>query len=224
MDKRFLLILGVVIAVFIGLVAMSGDSEDSGATFDGNPLEVQETDVTQGSAESGVTLIEYADFQCPGCGALFPALQQVKQDLDGQFLFVFRHFPLTTIHPNAMAAHRASEAARLQGKFWEMHDLLFARQQVWSNSNNAPQIFEGYAEELELDLEQYKTDVASQTVLDAIQTDRDSGNQLDISATPTLYLNGERIDTPRTVDELRQVLQAAIDAAAGSDQGTEATE
>jgi protein-disulfide isomerase len=117
-----------------------------------------------------------------------------------------------------MASHRAAEAAGLQGKFFEMHDLLFGRSLEWSSASNAGAIFESYALELSLDIEKFKSDVASETVFKAISFDQDSGNQLNISATPTLLLNGQEIPTPASVDELRQTIQATIDQANQSNQ------
>ncbi|HEX9679423.1 MAG TPA: thioredoxin domain-containing protein [Candidatus Saccharimonadales bacterium] len=217
MDKRFIAILIAVVAVMIGVFALSGGkSGTSNATFEGDPTQVQADDWAQGPADAKVTLIEYGDFQCPGCAALFPALEQVKQELGNEFRFIFRHFPLTSIHPNAMAAHRAAEAAGLQGKFWEMHNQLYQTQQVWSGVSNAPELFEGYAQELGLDMDKYRTDIASQTVFDQISKFQDSGNQLGLTSTPSLLLNGEVIPNPATIDDLRQLIQSAIDATNGS--------
>lgn len=211
MDKKFWLILGVIVAVMIGLFALSGGKSDTSNTrFEGNAREIQSTDKILGSADSPVVLIEYGDFQCPGCGALFPALQQVKQEFSQDLAFIFRHFPLSNIHPNAMAAHRAAEAAAKQGKFWEMHDMLFTRQQQWSTVSNAPATFAAYAEELGLNMDQYSSDVASQEVFDIISRDLDSGKQVDVTGTPTLLINGERVATPSSIEELRQLVQEAI--------------
>jgi protein-disulfide isomerase len=220
MDKKFGLILGVVVVGLIAIAALTGGGSSGGkVTFEGNPREIQPSDYTQPSYASvdeipadEVVIIEYADFQCPGCAALWPVMDALKQDPDVAFTYVFRHFPLVNIHPNSMAAHRAAEAAGRQGNFFGMHDLLFQRQQQWSSATNAVAIFESYAEELGLNVEQFKTDAASQDVFDSISSDQDSGNQLNLTGTPTLLLNGEQIATPRTLDELKQQL---LDAGAG---------
>lgn len=214
MDKRFMLILGLVVAVLIGVFLIAGGKESTGdAKFSGDPKAVQANDWTEGPSDAKVVLMEYGDFQCPGCGTLFPALEQVKEQFGSQFLFVYRHFPLTSIHPNAMAAHRAAEAAGRQGQFFPMHDILFTRQSQWSTASDASAIFETYAQELNLNLDQFKTDVASQEVFDVISQHMDSGNQLGIASTPTLLLNGEKITNPSTVEELTQVIQDAINTA-----------
>lgn len=213
MDKKFLLILGVVVAAIIGVFVLAGGKQATSDTkFTGDATQVQPDDWTEGPADAKVVLIEYGDFQCPGCGALWPALEQVKSELGDKFLFVYRHFPLVSIHPNAMASHRSAEAAGKQGKFFEMHDLLFGRQAQWSNSSNAAGIFETYAQELGLNIDQYKTDVASSEVFDKISKFMDSGTQLNLTATPSLLLNGQKIDNPASVDELKQVLEEAIAA------------
>lgn len=218
MDKKFMLILGLVVAVLIGIFLIAGGKEDGGgAAFTGDPKVVQSNDWKEGPADASVVLIEYGDFQCPGCGALFPALEQVKEELGSQFLFVFRHFPLTNIHPNAMAAHRAAEAAGIQGQFFAMHDMLFTRQSQWSSSSDASSIFETYAQELNINVDQFKNDVASQEVFDVISQQMDSGNQLGLSSTPSLLLNGEKIENPSSVEELTQVIQEAINAASADE-------
>lgn len=216
MDKRFMIILGLVIVGMISLFTFGGNnSSSSDSKFDGDPNQIQLNEAKlQGSASAPVKIIEFADFQCPGCAALFPALQQIKSEFPVDIQFAFRHFPLPpNIHPNAMAAHRAAEAARLQGKFWEMHDLLFQRQQLWSGSNNATQIFEGYAQEIGVDINQYRTDFISQAVLDSIQSDQEGGSRIGINSTPTLIINGQKIETPDSLDKLRQIVQDAINSA-----------
>jgi protein-disulfide isomerase len=219
MDKKFSLILIGIIIMMVGLFAVAGDKQSSNSSdFEGNPRTILDGDYIRGSTDAKVTIIEYADFQCPGCAALFPAIQQVEAEFGDDIAVVFRHFPLVSIHPNSMASHRAAEAAGLQGKFFEMHDLLFGRSLEWSSTSNAGAIFESYALELSLDIEKFKSDVASETVFKAISFDQDSGNQLNISATPTLLLNGQEIPTPASVDELRQTIQATIDQANQSNQ------
>jgi protein-disulfide isomerase len=219
MDKKFSLILIGIIIMMVGLFAVAGDKQSSNSSdFEGNPRTILDGDYIRGSTDAKVTIIEYADFQCPGCAALFPAIQQVEAEFGDDIAVVFRHFPLVSIHPNSMASHRAAEAAGLQGKFFEMHDLLFGRSLEWSSASNAGAIFESYALELSLDIEKFKSDVASETVFKAISFDQDSGNQLNISATPTLLLNGQEIPTPASVDELRQTIQATIDQANQSNQ------
>ncbi len=195
MSKRFLLLIAVVIAVIGGVILLKKDNAgapegDSGAT----------TNHTFGE-NTAVTLVEYGDFECPACGNYFPILKQLKDEYGQEFTFQFRHFPLTQIHQNAYAAHRAAEAAGKQGKFWEMHDLLYQNQRAWSanagmSQSGAISLFESYAQQLELDMDQYKTDFASTDVNSAINADISAGNELRVSSTPTFFLNGERLENP----------------------------
>jgi protein-disulfide isomerase len=176
---------------------------------------VAENDHIKGDKASKVVLVEYADFQCPSCAAMHPLLEQATTELSGNFVFVFRSFPLTSIHPNSLAAHRAAEAANLQGKFFEMHDLLYANQTKWSSANNPEKEFEKFAKQIGLDVEKYKKDVISQKVLDRINIDMESGEAEKVESTPTLYLNGKKLDSEqfRTYDKLKSTLEKAIQEA-----------
>jgi protein-disulfide isomerase len=123
---------------------------------------------------------------------------------------VYRHYPLRQIHPQAQAAAEAAEAAGIQGKFFEMHDLLFERQSSWAGSSSARSTFESYAEELELDLEQFKADVKSDAVKDKIDNDYSSGLQSGIQGTPSFFFNGTRIQNPSGFEPLRQMIEAEL--------------
>lgn len=217
-----------VVAVMIGVfIAGGGKQETNDTPFEGNPREVQATDHVSGAEDAAVTLIEYADFSCPACAGLFPILEAAKVEFGDDFRVVFRHFPLTSIHPNANAAHRAAEAAGNQGMFFEMHDLLYERQASWAaaqsglSTTQAIDLFASYAEELGLDMDQYRTDVNGDEVFSVITSDQDSGNQLNISATPTLLINGEIIDNPPDAAAFFDLIQAEIDAVNGESGETE---
>ena len=233
-DKRFMILVFGLIAVFAGAIFLFGNSDEGSQSFIGDPLEiqtgepqyetnedgeeiqlpVQQADHTKGAGAKNITLIEYGDFECPACFGIYPELAQVEAAYGDDITIVFRHYPLAT-HLNALAAHRASEAAANQGKFWEMHDLLFENQPSWSqqtsgtNTSEATALFEGYAEQLGLDMDQFRTDVESQAVLDRINNHKDSGLQLGVSATPTIYLNGEEVNY-RTYAEFAAAIDQLI--------------
>lgn len=212
MNKRFLILFVIVIAAFIGLVVFNKKGGDDNQ----NTPQATVTNHVQGTGTSGVTLTEYGDFQCPACGSYYPILKQVKAKYGDQIVFQFRNYPIVAIHPNAMSAHRAAEAADKQGKFWEMHDLLYERQASWTNSNAVAQIFEGYAGELGLNIEQYKTDLASAEVRAMINADLDAGKQLNITSTPGFVLDGKKIeDNPRDLDGFSALIDEAIKAKTG---------
>ena len=196
-DKIFKIVMGVLIVGAFGMMLLKGG---------GDSVNAQPTDHTYGKSDSPVRLVEYGDFQCPACFRYYPVLKEVKEKYKDQIAFQFRNFPLTSIHQNAMAAHRAAEAAANQGKFWEMHDLLYERQQSWSQSNSPAATIERYAEELGLDLEQFNADVAIAETLGVINADMDEGQSLGATGTPTFVLNGEKIVTPDPTLEAFSIL------------------
>ncbi len=209
MSKRFLIILAVLVLGFIGFVVFQG-KKDTGNSANGDSA-AQASEHKKGAGNKGVTLVEYGDFQCPVCGVYFSVLQQVKEKYGDDITFQFRNFPLTQIHQNAMAAHRAAEAAAKQNKFWEMHDMLYERQQSWSSSQNVSQIMEDYAAELAINVEQFKTDYQSAEVNAVINADIEAGNGLKVTGTPTFFINGEKIESPgRTLEEFSKSIDDAI--------------
>ena len=213
MNSRFAIIMAVLVVGLIGLLVVTSNNngENGEATTPSNNV--------YGEGESGVTLIEYGDFQCPACAAYYPIVKQIKADFGEEIVFQYKHFPLIEIHPNAMVAHRASEAAAKQDKFWDMHDILFERQQEWADSNDAQQIIDGYANEIGLDFDQYKEDAASSAVLGVINADRETGNELGITGTPGFVLNGEVIDElPREYEDTKAFIEQAIEEAEAKDE------
>jgi len=228
-EKRFWLILAAVVVVLIGVFMLTGGKANDGSSdFAGDATEVQDDDhIVNPEASRDVVLIEYGDFECPGCAALYPVLKQVETEFSDTVTFIFRHFPLTSIHQNAFAAHRAADAAGRQGQFFGMHDLLYENIETWNGPSSvdptgatidqAAAIFEQFAAQLSLDVEQFKADYASEDVARFINTQAGSGRQLNLSSTPSLLLNGEQIATPGSLEELRATLQAAVDQAANSE-------
>lgn len=209
MNNRFLIILAVLVLGFVGFLIYQGKEDNT--TDGGGEQGVQASEHTVGAGTANVTLVEYGDFQCPSCGAYFPVLDSIKEKYGDQITFQFRHFPLTQIHQNAMAAHRAAEAAAKQGKFWEMHDLLYERQNLWSQSNNAATIMEDYATELALNIDQFKADFASSDVNATINADIAAGNEKGVTGTPSFILNGEKIESPQpSVEAFTAILDEAL--------------
>ena len=153
-----------------------------------------------------MTLIEYSDFQCPACGSYFPVVERLLLE-NPQIRFVYRHFPLQQ-HVNAFAASQAAEAAGKQGKFWEMHETLFTNQTAWETSKTAKTIFEGYASDLGLDMEEFMNDYSSEEIKDKINADLKSGLKAGINSTPTFYLNGNKIQ-PNGYEEFKKLISDA---------------
>ena len=138
---------------------------------------------------SPVVLEEYGDYQCPPCGLLYPELKKIEAEYGNQVQIVFHHFPLRTLHKNALAAAHAAEAARNQKKFWEMHDRLYRNQSAWSEAADPRELFVSYARELGLNVEQFRTDMESNQVDQRISADVQRGASLGVTGTPTVFLD-----------------------------------
>lgn len=172
--------------------------------------EIVSSDQTKGNKKSKIELIEYSDFQCPACSYYHPYLKQIVEEFSGQIRFAYRHFPLSQ-HQNAELAAKAAEAAGKQNKFWEMHDLLFENQSMWSASNKAGDIFAALAASLNLDVNKFNADINSQEIKDKVANDLQSGLSIGVNATPTFILNGQKLD-PNGLNPqaLREQINAAI--------------
>lgn len=205
-----LLGIGALILGAIGGLIWIGEQQDGGTQP--SPLEssVSEIDHVMGPETATLTLIEYADFQCPTCAAYAPLLSQLSSAYPDDLRVVYRFFPLQTIHPNATLAAQAAEAAGRQGKFWEMHDLLFAKQTDWNREANAHDKFTAYAASLGLDVEQFKTDIDSKEVKNRVAADYRSGAAARVNGTPTFFLNGEPLENPRGLDAFKAIIDAKL--------------
>lgn len=209
MNKQFFAVIILVIVALVGLFTFTSKKDSNNESP--NISSAEQSSHIAGKADSSVTLIEYADFQCPACKSYFPIVTQLKEEYGDKVAFQFKHFPLVQIHQNAFIAARAAEAAGNQGKFFEMHDLLFENQETWASSTSPTKIFEGYAQELGLDLEKFKTDSASSGVADIINNDVKSAQAAGANSTPTFVLNGKKIDkSPQSIEDFRKLLDEAL--------------
>jgi protein-disulfide isomerase len=145
-----------------------------------------------GADEAPVLLEEFGDFQCAACASLHAVLKALEAEFGSRIVIVFRQFPLSS-HAHALEAARASEAAGLQGKFWEMHDLLYENQAAWKDAAQVAPIFDEYATRIGLNLDQFKRDVSSQAVTKRLQLDRERGSWIGVNSTPTIFLNGREV-------------------------------
>lgn len=141
-----------------------------------------------------VTIVEFGDFQCPACGAAHPVIEQILQDNKDQVNFVFRNFPLSNIHANAIVSALAAEAAGEQGKYWEMHHKIYDTQDKWSESKTAIDIFVDYAKELNLDVDKFKKAIEENKFKDKIEKDFADGQTIGVNVTPTFFVNGEKME------------------------------
>ncbi|MDT5295206.1 MAG: hypothetical protein QOJ76_2086 [Acidobacteriota bacterium] len=225
----FVIIGGVLVAVIVAVVLMSRPTTTNSATQqsyspDAGANAAQPTRAAmpgapnpyaRGGANAPVTLEEFSDFQCPACGGLEPGLRRVVNDYGERVRLVFRNFPLA-MHRYAFQAARAAEAAGQQGKFWEMHDMIYDNQKEWTDSMEPRVQFEAYATRLGLDVQRFKADLERQDLADRIKADYSRGMSLNVRGTPTLYLNGRELVPGKLVTEedLRREIDAALGPAA----------
>jgi protein-disulfide isomerase len=162
-------------------------------------------DHAQGHADALVTLVEYGDYQCPYCGAAYQVVKRVQHALGKKLRFVFRNFPLTQAHPYAMIAAEAAEAAALQGKFWEMHDLIYENQ-----NNLEPDVLPAWAEKLGLNLDEFGTAIKQGEIIKRIKDDRKSGIRSGVNGTPCFFINGVRHDGSADNESLGEALEEQL--------------
>lgn len=201
--------IALVIVLSVGLITKITLSSQGTLLY----ANVSASDWTQGDPKSKVTLIEYSDFQCPACAYYYSFVKAIVGEFGGHMLFVYRIFPLRTIHPNSQIASQAAEAAGIQGKFFEMHDLLFTNQSEWSPqpSDEVTDFFVKYAQQLNLDLNQFVADMNSRKVIDQVNKDYDRAINAGLSVTPTFFLNGVKINNPRALEDFRTLIRTTIE-------------
>jgi protein-disulfide isomerase len=160
-----------------------------------------------GPASAPAHLEEFGDFQCPPCGLFHPILEQMHAEFGDRLSITFREFPLVPAHQHALAAASAAEAAGLQGKFWEMHDLIYEHQADWKDQFDVRPIFEGYAKQIGLDLDRFKRDMNGDVVAQRIFQDGKRAHSLGVKGTPTVFLNGREVPFESLpADKLRVVI------------------
>src|SRR6266850_1986796 len=210
---RPLLIIAIVLLVSVigGVVFLRSRQIPDSA---GNPQpasEVPPETAKKVPADTVVTLEEFGDYQCPPCGELHPTLKKLKAEFGPNLNFIFRNYPLSEIHKNALLAAQAAEAARVQNRFWEMHDLLYESQKVWSDDVNPKPIFIKFARDLGLDTDRFVRDQESGEVKLRIEADRETGAKLGVNGTPSVFINGRRLrDTATTPDGVRKGIELMV--------------
>ncbi|KKS01476.1 MAG: Na+/H+ antiporter, NhaA family protein, nonfunctional [Candidatus Yanofskybacteria bacterium GW2011_GWA2_41_22] len=207
--KRFLLwalVLAGTAGLIFGMVKLGGSEPDQSAILINA---VSPSDWTKGNKEAKVVLVEYSDFQCPACAYYYPLLKKLSQDFGDKVSFTYRHFPLRQ-HINARLAAYAAEAAGKQNKFWEMHDLIFENQTKWENRGDAEKVFKEFANSLDLNADLFKNDLDSKEIKDKVENDLQSGVKSQVNSTPTIFLNGKKIEVPPNYDELQNIINEAV--------------
>ncbi len=212
-DTKIIAVIGVITVLIIGVALFFLGGNSGGGTSQNqqnanvpanSPLLVRPDSFKIASPSAKVTVVEFADYECPACGEAEPGVQQILKDYNGKINYVFRNFPLPQ-HQNAIPAAMAVEAAGEQGKFLEMGSKLFSTQSDWVNLNNPNPIFVSDAQALGLNTTKFSQDLQSQTLKDKIQRDYQDATALKIEATPTFFVNGERL-TGADYNTLKQAI------------------
>jgi protein-disulfide isomerase len=171
--------------------------------------ENQEPTHVRGPAQAPVTLEEFGDFQCPPCGMISGPLLEIEKDYGPKLRVIFRNFPFPN-HQHALEAAYAAEAAGLQGRYWEMHDLLYKEQANWSNAPDVKQLFVSYGKILGLEMDRFETDMAGPTAKARVTADQERGKSLGVNATPSIFINNQGLP-PKSLNPT--ALRAAIEEA-----------
>ena len=207
-EGKFLGSVGLVIVILFGYYFYAISTNPS--TGESELVTITQTDHVRGAKDGKVTLVEFGDFQCPACGAYEPIVRQVMADNKNTLKLSFRHFPLTQMHKNALLGAKASEAAALQGKFWEMHDILYDKQEEWAEALNARDSILNYAKILGLDTAKFATALDDKTIEDKILAEYTEGVHLGIQGTPTFFLNGKKVENnPRDLAAFNKMIKDA---------------
>jgi len=192
----------VAVLAFVGIAA--------GALYYGGVFGNSQNDTPSQSERTAkqVEILKYSDYSCPACAVYAPLEKQLESEFGEMVEFGFRHFPLESF-PNSELAAYAAEAARNQGKFREMHDMLFERQQEWSPAQaNAEQIFMDYAEMLELDLEQFEADLDNEEIHEKVESNLQEGIRRQVNATPTYFVDGHKIrQNPQSYEQFKSIVE-----------------
>jgi protein-disulfide isomerase len=206
------IIIGSVLVLAIAAGAFFYSSSKPPAQSSGQTTMTPDPATSGASMSRGIVLVEeYGDYQCPPCGALHPEMNKVKAEFGDRIRFVFYQLPLITIHPNANDAARAAIAARLQGKFWEMHDMLYSTQKEWAELPTVRPMAAGFAGQLGLNVDRFVKDLDSPQVIAAVADDVRRAESFGVNSTPTLFIAGRRVeDADMTPEKIRSLIRAQL--------------
>jgi protein-disulfide isomerase len=217
-SKGFWFIVAAIIAGAAGMIVLANRSSQPPVSTQADLAHVQPDDHVRGKADASVVLIEYGDLECPACGSYDPFVETLYSEYGDRVAFVFRHFPISSAHPRAVTAARAAEAAGKQGAFFEMVHLMYVQQRSWDSRNNPDldpsAVFDSFAVGLGLDIDKFRADMSDDSTLDFINAQRDASRQFEVGSTPTFILNGKKLETPRSLEEFRRLLDEALTATA----------
>lgn len=196
----------LIILVIAGLIWLV-NSPSTSSTDSIKVAPVSKRDFTNGDIKAKVTLIEYSDFQCPACAAYYPVVKQLLAEEKDKIYYIYRMFPLTNIHPNSHISAQAAYAAHKQGKFFEMMDILFTKQNDWAPLQDPRPTFIDYAKTLKLDIAKFTTDMNSDEAKKFVNDSENEANNEGINATPTFIVNGVKITNPSSYDDFKKLIE-----------------
>lgn len=206
--KTVMVVLLVSVLVVVGAAVLLTSNQGSGSGGETSiDVALTSSDQIRGSLDAKIMLLEYSDFQCPACKAYEPLVKKVLEEYSDEVFLVYRHFPLRQTHENAQLSAQAAEAAGKQQKFWEMHDLLFIKQEEWAEEKDFSVKLKSYAEELELNVDQFEKDLESDEGKRKIDEDYASGLKFNVNATPTFFLNGKKLENMRSFNDFKREIE-----------------
>jgi protein-disulfide isomerase len=210
--KATLIAIAVAIVLLIvGIVFAITQQQQPAASPEGGSQPTVRTDshVLDDGGEGAVTVVEFLDFECEACGAFYPVVEELREKFDGEITYVVRYFPLPG-HINSTQAALAAEAAAQQDRFEDMYHRLFETQAQWGEqSEETPEVFRAFAEELGLDMAAYDAAVADPATAARVQTDKSDGEKLQVNSTPTFFVDGEKVELQEW-DDLEQAIEKAL--------------
>ena len=206
--KKIAMWVGAALVVMLAIAGLAWlvNSSPTTSSQPVNVAPVSDKDITNKVVDAKVTLIEYADFQCPACASYQPIVKQLLAEFEGKILFVYRNFPLTNIHKNAVISAQAGLAAHKQGRFSDMAETLYDRQKDWENLSDPTSLFIDYAKELKLDINKFKNDLNSDDTKNFIKDSEKLAVSEGMNSTPTFVLNGAKIKSPNTYDDFKKLI------------------
>lgn len=199
----------IVVLIILGLMWIV-TSPTSTSTNQANIAPVSGKDITNGDSKAKVTLIEYADFECPACAAYHPLVNQLLTDYKGKIYYVYRMFPLETPHPNALISAQAGYAAYKQNAFFQMDDMLFNKQTEWATLSDPTTAFSDYAKLLKLDVNKFKADMNSSEAKNYVKNSENQALSEGINQTPTFFINGAEIQNPQSYNDFKKLIDQAL--------------
>jgi len=211
-EAKILIGIGIttilILAGGVFLTSRSFQQTTSEALADKKIL-IRNDNQSKGSESAKINIVEFADYQCPACGQVYPTIKKLLDNYQGEIFFVYRNFPLPQ-HKNAILAAKAAEAAGNQGKFWEMHDKIFENQDFWAESDKALDSFLKYAKDLNLDVKKFEEDIKSNQILEKINRDINDGNDLGVNSTPTFFINQKKIVGYLSLEEFKKIIDQKL--------------